>query len=97
MELSVTIGTPLNDLLYNTSWEMLNALIERNLRVKYNQICFNSLAYRIDGDGLKKLENSIDEIFETEIEQISHKPTLRDLENMMAARGGKVHIVKRKK
>jgi len=57
---------------------------------------WDATAYRIDEKGLKKLEESLEENSYDQPET-TRKPTLRDLENMMAARGGRVKILNKRK
>ena len=79
--------------LYDISWEFLSALIEINPKLTYNKILIGAISHNVNKEGLEKLERDLS------IEDVKNKPmpTLVDLERMMAARGGRVNIIKNKK
>jgi len=61
----------------------------------YNKILIGAISHNVNKEGLEKLERDL--LQSNENIENRPTPTLVDLERMMAARGGRVNIIKNKK
>jgi len=86
-------GYTIKQLLYDISYEFLQALIEANIKLVTRQYYREVAAPRLSNEELERMSNAFEQTFGEPVEIIPEKQmTLKDLESQMAQLGITVKI-----